>query len=483
MTGALVFRSASDLARVIREGEATASEVLEAHLEQIGRHNSKLNAIVTLDEKAARQRAHEADAALHRGELWGPLHGVPFTVKDAYETRGLRTTSSYEPLRDHVPSQDATVVGRLLNAGGVLLGKTNMPMLALDYQSNSPVFGRANNPWDLERTPGGSTGGGAAALAAGLTPLEMGSDFGGSLRVPAHFCGVMAFKPTEHRVSTGGHVPEIPGTPIGVRHMACAGPLARSVGDLRLAFSLVAGPDPREPWLPAVPIEPPAQKDLAARRFAWTGGFGGLPVTQETQTALRKFASDLADRGCTVDEQNPSEFDFATAWQTWGEIAALEFGATLPRRLRLLLRMAYATMRGAAPIKRGLLRGAGMDMRRYVRAMDRRDRLIGALDRFLGDWDAWLCPVSTGPAFTHRRSGKRIGVDGRPLHYLMAASGYTCIFNLTGNPVVVLPLSRSHEGLPIGVQVVGRRWQDMELLAVAEEVSEVAPAFERPSGY
>ncbi|MBW1849671.1 MAG: amidase, partial [Deltaproteobacteria bacterium] len=175
----LIYRTATDLAGIIRDKKVSAAEILDAHLDQISKYNPRLNAIVTLNEEAARQRAHEADAALANGESWGPLHGVPVTIKDAFETAGLRTTSSFKPLKNYIPERDATVVVRLRQAGAIILGKTNMPMLALDIQSDSPIFGRANNPWDITCTPGGSTGGGAASLAAGMSPLEIGSDFGG----------------------------------------------------------------------------------------------------------------------------------------------------------------------------------------------------------------------------------------------------------------------------------------------------------------
>ena len=232
-----VHLTVHQLAQAIRERKVSAVEVVQAHLNHIAQHNPALNAIVTLDEERALQRAKEADAALARGEMWGPLHGVPVTIKDAFETAGLRTTSSFPPLAHYVPKQDATIVARLRAAGAIILGKTNMPILTVDIQTNSPLFGRANNPWDLGRTTGGSTGGGAAAVAAGLSPLEVGSDGGGSIRIPSHFCGVFGLKPTEHLVPGTGHIPDLPGAP-----KSCAAhvlPLARwraASQDLRLCL-------------------------------------------------------------------------------------------------------------------------------------------------------------------------------------------------------------------------------------------------------
>ena len=245
------------LASAIRAGEVSCREVVEALLDRIARYNPSLNAIVTLDEAGARARADLADVALARGEVWGPLHGVPVTFKDVFETAGMRTTSSHKALAGYVPEQDATVVARLRSAGAIVLGKTNMPELAGDSQSDSPVFGRANNPWDLGRTPGGSSGGEAAAVAAGLSVLGSGSDIGGSLRLPAHFCGVFALKPTDHRVSNAGHIPPLPGSVNTVRSLAVNGPIARNPVDLGVWLALVAGPDGRDATVPPVPVPGP----------------------------------------------------------------------------------------------------------------------------------------------------------------------------------------------------------------------------------
>ncbi len=466
-------------------------EVLDAYLRQIERHNPTLNAVVTLDEERARQRAKEADAALARGEIWGPLHGVPVTVKDGFETADLRSTNGQKSLAHHVPKEDATVVARLRAAGAIILGKTNLPERGGDVQTNSPLFGRANNPWHADCTPGGSTGGGAAAVAAGLSPLELGSDMGGSIRIPAHFCGVFALKPTEHLVSAAGNINSFPpGAPRGIRHMDAPGPLARSVEDLKLCLSLIAGPDGRDLEVPLVPLADPTERPLREHRFAWTDDFGGVPVTAETRAALEMLARKLEDLGCRVERVSPPEFDFQLAWQTYGEILGAEVGVTLPFPLPLLahlLRGLLSIAHKDEPMIRATYRGFGLSMRRYAAALARRDALTAALDAFLAEWDAWLCPVTSGPAFTHRPTlpfrGQRIEIDDERVPYWLATLAYPTIFNVTGNPVVVLPLARSKERLPIGVQVIGRRWHDMELLAIAERLSELTGAFQRPPGF
>src|SRR6202165_4537308 len=207
----IVFSSTTQLAAVIRAGHVSATEVLEAHLAQIATHNPALNAIVTMDAERAHKRAREADDALARGEMWGPLHGVPFTLKDAHATAGMRTTTGFPPLADYVPQEDSTVTARLKAAGGMLIGKTNVPVMLADYQTSNPIFGRTNHPWDVASEPCGSSGGAAAALASGMTPFEIGTDLSASIRIPAHFCGVFGLKTTERRVPLTGLIPGLPG--------------------------------------------------------------------------------------------------------------------------------------------------------------------------------------------------------------------------------------------------------------------------------
>ncbi len=478
-----IFATASELAASIRNRHILAVEVLDAHLARIARHNPALNAIVTLNEDEARRRAREADAALARGKVWGPLHGVPVTIKDSFATAGLRTTSGFPPLANYIPTADATVVARLREAGAVVLGKTNLPLLVHGFQSDNPVFGRSNNPWDLGRTPGGSTGGGAAALAAGLSPLEVGSDFGGSVRIPAHFCGVYSLKPTDHRIPLTGHIPELPGKR-SVRHVATPGPLARSVQDLALALQVIAGPDPRQPEVPPVPLTPAAERPWNTLRVAWTDDFGGLPVTCDTRAALAQLVTALEQRGCTVARRMPNHFDFPAVWEIYGELRQCEVGGALSPELEEECAADFGVSATSEdPEMRGMARRLNATLRQYAATLMNRDAYLAAVEQFFETWDVLLCPVTVGPAFPHCPAGTPIAVDGRRVPYRLGGTGYTSPFNLTGHPVVVLPLARSTEGLPIGVQVVGRRWGEMKLLAIAEQLTELTGPFQRPPGY
>ncbi|MEO6147557.1 MAG: amidase, partial [Sulfuriferula sp.] len=473
-----IFTTASHLAQAIHSGDISSVEVIEAHLKQIARHNHELNAIVALDAERARQQAREADIAHARGESWGPLHGVPFTAKDFYETAGLRTTAGFKGLANNIPLGDATVVARMRQAGAILLGKTNMPALGQDVQTNSPLLGIGNNPWDLDRTPGGSTGGGAAAVAAGFTPIELGSDGNGSIRIPAHYCGIYGFKPTEHRVPGTGHITDLPGKPHAFRHLICFGPLARSVDDLKLVFSVIAGPDGHDILVPPVPLIPAPAKSLQNLRLTWTSDFGGVAVSADTKRLLHQLIIGLGERGCKTEEFKQS-FDFDAAWRAGGALTTAMAVPVVPAPLRWLGAALYPLMFPNQPFHAGMAKGLRMGISGYMKTLTEREGFTAAIDSLFDHCDALICPVASTPAFTHRRSavtvpGKAIDVDGKKMPYWMATLYHTCIFNLTGHPVVVIPLGLSEDGLPIGIQVVGRRWHDMEILDIAGKLAEVA---------
>ena len=488
----IVFATASKLAQMIREREVSAVEVLEAYLEQLDRHNNKLNAIATLNVEGARNKALEADKALARGENWGVLHGVPVTVKDALETKGLLTTCNNKSLANYIPQQDAIAVERLQAAGAIIMAKTNCANLAGDYQTNGAVFGRANNPWNLYYTPGGSTGGGAAAVAAGLSPLELGSDGGGSIRQPAHCCGVFGFKPTDRLVPTRGHIPELPGYPQSIRHVLTIGALARCVEDLQLCLSVIAGADSRQPEIPTVTLKTPSNKSLSSLRIRWTCELGNLMVDKEIEFALTNFVTQLAQAGCRVEQQIPKEFDCDLAWQTYGESYGQEILTASPaitwNNIMQALKMNYYKTKihrqyRDSPIERGFLKAFPVDLNKYMKALTIRDRLIAQMDNFLTDWDVYICPVSSITAFPHQPKGKPIEVNRIKLPYSTACGGYAILFNFTGHPVVVIPIGKSEAGLPIGVQIVGKRWQDLELLAIAKKIGQITSGFHQPPNY
>jgi amidase len=478
-----VSLSATELAQAIRERHVSAVEVLDAFVSRAREHNAALNAVVTWDEDRARERAREADAALARGERWGPLHGVPFTVKDAFSTAGLPTTAGHPLFARYLPARDATAVARLKAAGAILYGKTNLPPFAADYQTHGPLWGTANNPHDLTRTTGGSSGGAAAAVAAGFTPFEMGSDIGGSIRQPAHFCGIFGIKPTEHRVSTAGHIPDMPDGPRFVRHMACAGPLARSVADLRLVLSIVEGADPRCPEVPPVmPLGAARPRALQGLRLAWADTLGPFQADRETRELFQRFAAAAREKGVVVEKTAPPGQDFADLLEVWGRVEGSEVGGPLPPPAREGFRAQFEACPGDL-LATSILQGMGLDLAGYGAALTRRDEHMALLEDFLGHWDAWLVPVTLACAPPHMPYGAPVEVDGVKRSYLEALGGFSSLFNATGSPVVVLPLGFTASGLPVGAQLVGRRWEDGALLDVAEALAPLGGGARWPQAF
>jgi amidase len=319
-------------------------------------------------------------------------------------------------------------------------------------------------------------------VAAGLSAFDVGSDLAASVRMPAHWCGLFGLKPTEGRVPNTGHIPEVPGMPHAVRHMNVLGPLARSVDDLATILKVIAGPDDSDWETAPAPLAEAPERALSSLRFAWTTEFGSETPSRETVNALAGFAGKLAALGCRIERDSPKNFDFDLAWQTWGEIVIAERVVTQGDAARERVDNLRKAL-GDLPVARGSAKGARATLADYMASLSTRDKLITALERFFDDCDAWLCPVSYGPALGHIPFGTPVDVDERKVPYFLAVTAFTSVFNLTGHPAVVLPLARTKEGLPIGVQVVGRRWSEPALLALAQKLALVTGPFRAPPGY
>jgi amidase len=480
----MIYLTAAEIAQGIRSRAFSAREVLEAFLQQIGQYNPQVNAIVTLDEEGARKQAAEADEAISRREKCGPLHGVPVTVKDSFTTAGLRTTSSYAPLKDYVPDSDAAVVARLRSAGAVLVGKTNLPELTMDYQTDSPLFGRTNNPWDLTRTPGGSSGGSAAALAAGFTALEVGSDMGGSIRVPASFCGVFGLKATHGCIPTTGHIPGLPGVPWNMLSpLIHAGPLARSIEDLRLAYEVLSEPDVLRVRNPSFPAE-----SLTGLRIAWSDQLE-VPVDDAIRGTIGELARMLEENGARVEKAAPTAFAQLDSLVLLGEIVGS--GAVvsgLARRFPEDVVQRYIEMNQDNPYMRGYFSGNAANLEEYGSALARQETLKMTVEAFLTKYDAWILPVTSTVAFPHlqtRGAGPvTLPINGAEIPYHTALAAYTGPFNLTSHPVVVIPIGFTGQGLPVGVQIVGRWWSESLLMNIADRISQsITGPFRRPPGF
>ncbi|MFA6051743.1 MAG: amidase [Candidatus Paceibacterota bacterium] len=479
-----IRNSAKCLIQSIREGNVTVIDEVQSCFDRIDRHNPAINAVVTLNKEAALNAAKAADIRIGQGGALPPLFGVPISVKDAFETQGLRTTASHPPLKDFVPTKDATAVARLKEVGAIVVGKTNLPQLAGDIQCWSPLFGRTNNPWNPALTSGGSSGGSAAAVAMNFSFLDIGSDLAGSIRIPAAYCGVAGLKATENRVPRTGHIPHLPGAERSVRHLLSVGVLARCVDDLCLGFDCMAGPDGIDTEVLPIVAKPARTRPL---RVAWWDDFGGLPLCSRTRTGLDRTVQQLGRAGMTVERCCPDGFDFEEAWYAYGIIAGAEVGLGMPAMERLPLSMIGWFLPKSQALIRSFAAGLRFDFRQYNEALNIRERLISRLERFLDSWDVWLCPVTPSVAFPHQRPSKfgkppTIMIDDHRLSYLEGTISMAVPFSLTGSPVVTLPVGVVN-GLPVGLQLVGQRWCDEVLLDNCLAIEAVAGGFQPPPGY
>ncbi len=434
---------------MVREGRISPSELLEAHLRQIADRNPELNAFVEVFAESAREEARTREAQRARGEPLGLLHGVPVTVKDSFDVAGFPTRAGSRLRTGHRAAADATAVARLRGAGAVVLGKTNTPELLASYETDNFITGRTNNPWDVARTPGGSSGGEAAAIAAFCSPGGIASDGGGSIRVPAHFCGIAGLKPTPGRISGTGHFPAL-GYPAGLT--TAAGPMARTAEDLRLLFAALVGYDPQDPFSVPVPLREPA---VAGLRIGVWERFYGVPVEDEIRAAVRQAASLLADIGFGVEEFAPQGLERAP--NVW---AFLFSRWPMPATRKLLAGReaeAHWTLTeslGAEP----------PSVEQVLANLAARDHMRASLLRQMESVSALLMPVSSVTAFLHRQ--RTWEIEGRQIG-LFQAMMPAVLANVLGLPAVTIPFLTSREGLPIGVQLVGRPYEDERLLELA----------------
>jgi len=463
----LVHRPATDLVRLVASGEISAVDLVQAHLAQIDRLNPQLNAFVDLRADAALAEASAQDAAAASGIPRGPLGGLPISIKSAIGVAGLRVETGSPSRKDIVAEDDAVCVARLRAAGAIVLGTTNVADMLMGYEADNPLHGRTNSPWDVARTPGGSSGGESAAIAAGCSAGGIGSDGGGSIRVPAHFTGICGLKPTPGRVPGTGHQPACLG-PFSL--LGVVGPMARTVADVYALFAVVAGWDHADPMAAPVPVAPLGETPRSAFRIGFFEDDGRTPVTPETRAAVRAAAGAAARAGYDVEGFRPTGLDRARElWETFFcEVGLLVLKEPLEgAELALPILKAFVE-RGARP---------PLTAARLTEAWMGRDVVRADLVRQMNTHRVLICPVASIPAFRHGE--RRWSIDGREVGYLDAMS-YTQWFNILGNPAAVVPVGTSPEGLPIGVQVVGRPFEEELVLTVAAAIEGDCGGYRRP---
>jgi Asp-tRNA(Asn)/Glu-tRNA(Gln) amidotransferase A subunit family amidase len=464
-----LFLSLCEMAQAVRKRRCSSRELVQAHIARIEQLNSTLNAFVHTDFERACREAEAADVAVRGGtksSTLGPLHGVPISMKSSIDVGGLPCECGSRLRQDYVPSGDAPLVARLRAAGAIILGNTNVPECLMAWETDNLLYGRTNNPWDLERTPGGSSGGEAAAIASGCSAGGIGSDGGGSIRVPAHYSGICGLKPTPGRVPPIGHFPRSAGP---FAQLGVVGPMARTVRDVQSILDVVAGPASGDPCAAPVPLRRWSDAEICSLRIAYLLEHDLAPVTPETAAAVRAAAGALRDQGFEVVEWQPENLD--RAWKLWwnlfGRAGQMSFSPMLEGHAAelspLLREFRNWAMEDGAP--------SGPEL---LDTLLERDVLRGRFLEKMDEFPILLCPVCSIPAFRHGE--REWSVQGRKVTYLKAMA-YAQWFNLLGTPAVVVPVARSSEGLPIGVQIVGRPWEEEAVLALAAKIEDACGGF------
>jgi amidase len=455
--------SAVRLADAIRAKQLSSRELLETYLDRIDRLGADVNAVVTLDADRARAAALAADEQLASGEPTGPLHGLPITIKDAIETGGIRSTGGAVELTSHVPAADAPAVARLKDAGAIVFGKTNVPRWSGDLQAYNEIFGTTNNPWNLDRVPGGSSGGAATAVACGFTSFELGTDIGGSVRIPSHFCGVYGLKPSFGVVPQRGYLDHVGGGGTDA-DINVFGPIARSADDLALLLGVLAGPEPER--APAWRLELPEPKGASLADFRIGVWFDdpACHVAREYQSLLTSAADRIADAGAKIEDAHPP-VEFAT-------------------QSALFMQMVGAAI--SPSVGDDVAESMAGSHLAWLRADEQRARLRAIWAEWFEGFDALLCPVAPTAAITHDQSAdfmtRTLTIDGETRSYL-DMTGWTGLIGVVGLPSAVAPIGRTNEGLPTGMQIVSPFLHDRRSVQLAQLFADAGCTYETPPGY
>jgi amidase len=476
------FRSATALAALVKQGKIGSEELLDLYLARIEKYNPRVNAVVAMDIAEARRRAKEADSALARGEVWGPLHGIPVTIMDSFDVAGLPSTWGVPELRDNRPVGNAQAVQRYVDAGAIAFGKTNVAAYLIGWATVNEVYGTTSNPWDIERSPGGPAGGAAAALAAGLTALEIGVDFGGGLRNIAHYCGMYGHKPTFGITNADGHtMPGLSNKP----DLAVTGPLARSPDDLELALSLISGPEPEDAPAWHLKLPPPRTNKTGDLRVAVMLEDSSFPVDTEVQDRIQAVADFFAKTGAKVSDQARPAFDNAAAFRIFGGL--LMAGLTRRRndeafwnRLSHLRARFMTTDDHGKAVERVFTHADWLEMDAA------RESLRRAWRAFFADWDVLLCPAAPTVAVPHDPKHawheRKVVVKGRPTSPADPTfwGAFTTVAYL---PSTVAPAGLTKSGFPVGVQIVGPDYGDLMCIEVARQLERDFYGFVAPKGW
>jgi amidase len=463
MDESLATNDATTLAAAIAKKDISSRELLELYLDRIERLNPAINAVVTLDADRALAAAAAADDLTAKGHTIGPLHGLPITIKDAIEVEGVRSTGGAVELRDHVPAADAPAVAQLKGAGAVVFGKTNIPRWSGDLQSYNEIFGTTNNPWDTSRAPGGSSGGPAAAVSAGFTSFELGTDIGGSVRIPSHCCGVFGLKPSYGVVPQRGYLDHVGGGTTDA-DINVFGPIARSAADLDLLMSVLASPPPESAIAWRVDLPSARHVDVGSYRVGVWFEEPSCPIDREELVLLRRAADLLADAGAKVEDAHPP----------------VEFS----EQQGLFIKMISGAMTPSLEPDVGEVMGGSHYQ--WLLGDEQRARLQAVWAEWFESYDALLCPVMPTPAIEHQQDGdmfsRTLEINGETVPYVNSVT-WTGFIGVVGLPSAVPPIGRTPGGLPVGVQVVAPYLRDRDAIALAGHLADIAGGYDTPPGF
>lgn len=482
MNKKLVFLPATVLAQKIKTKTISILELTTVFLQHIKQYNPTINALS--DCRSVEDILEEAkakDQQLASGAAVGALFGVPITIKESFWVKGLIATNGDPLLRKHRATQDAAVVQKLKAAGAIILGMTNVPLFCIDWQTTNFWNGQTNNPYKLSSVAGGSSGGAAAAVAAGFSPISIGSDAGGSIRVPAHFCGIAGIRPTEGLLSHRGHL-QHPKFPLGRRHVVVPGPLAKNVDDLLLSMEVLA--DQKEPSFVENP--PPSfghsSWDQKSLKIAVSEQINQVDIDQEYLDIFRAFINKISAAQHQIQQEHPI-YDEAKNYLIYNQLISFEIGSNAPRfPLAPAFLYAFILLKYRDHLwAKGMATALRMSNRQYAQLIDQKDAFAEIYDNFLTKYDIWITPVCALAAFPHQKAGKPFLINQQKVAYTKAIASYTFTTAFAGHPIVVIPIGKKKNGLPVGIQIHAKKWSDKRLLEIAKYLEQFATGFVPPA--
>ncbi len=476
----IIFQSATKITKLIRDQKISCEAVAKQFFDHIKKYNDSINAVSDIKSyDGIIAEARVKDKLLNDGIVLGPLHGLPMTVKDSFNVTGFISSNGNPKLKGNIVASDAELIKRLKKAGAIIIGKTNLALYALDWQSTNPWFGQTNNPYNQDYVVGGSSGGSAAALASGFTALELGTDAGGSIRVPAHFCGVCGIRTTESALSNRGNM-VTPGLPRLGRYLISNGPMARNVEDLMLAMEVLWSEEQQLSENPPVPLKQ-FKYDGKGLNIAYSKTLDGLYLDEEYKEVYQSFLAKINQAKHELVQSKPS-YSSSTLINLWGKIAGYDFGAAMKNIpfkgiiSYLFVKLRYKDKKWA----KGMSQGASSSAHNYAKALELKEDISDTFTQFFKKHDVWITPVSMSSAFKHQKPGVPFEINNRKIPYTKAFIPFNFPSTIPGHPIVVIPIGMTKSGLPVGVQIHGQKWHDYKLLQIAKELEKLTDGFSIP---